>query len=829
MVKKEKTSFILFKELLRTIRQNIKQLISIIAISFLALCLFTGLTSNAYNLKERQDDLYSDTNLADVYVSTTGITDENITSISSLLKDNESLEKRIYTTCNIKGSNAYLIATEDTPTLSKPLIREGEEGFLLMQTFLTANNINIGDTVNVEFTNFIKASFNTSGFNLVLSNCLKENGNNFLVEDSLSLNIKVTGSMYHPEGVQNSSFSETVVATKTNILTDNVFSLISENYDLAKLKSYLSIYDSTTYSPTMSDEELFNKFQTFVDALYTQVLIDTERGDELVEEISSYFINSNATNFILAYKSSTLASYQALEQDVTQAMKLTFVFPFIFFLVSVLVIMTTLSQIILRNRQQIGIMKAIGVTRSRIYFHYISFGVVVCLIGGLLGFFLGPIIIPKVMNIKYVLLWDIPTKRVSYLYPLSILLLCLLILCSVLCTFFLSRSVIREKPVDTLRPVVAKPKKNIGNKNSFYSKHTPLELKMALRNIVKNKTKSIMVFLGMLGCTSLLVCGFGISDTLNYDVDLDYEVNQYIGIQVTPLDTTKSLLLDLEKLENVERAETVTKYPVSVSYTSSKETNITILEDTSSYFKIPYKVDGGITIDKVTSETIGASLNDTIKIFINGHLYERKITHIFSSSTIQGVFDTKENYTGEKFSVTTYNLTLKNNDLADETKTQIQNIDNVKSVMTHADIQKKANDLLQSIVIMTDVVKVFAILLCMVVIYNLTNLNIQERIRDIATLKVLGFHHYEINSTLTFELAIDSFLGSFVGLFVGYPLTILVMAINKTSLFNFIYHINFTSFLIAFVISFVTSIIISLLLNLKTKKINMTESLKSVE
>ena len=130
---------------------------------------------------------------------------------------------------------------------------------------------------------------------------------------------------------------------------------------------------------------------------------------------------------------------------------------------------------------------------------------------------------------------------------------------------------------------------------------------------------------------------------------------------------------------------------------------------------------------------------------------------------------------------------------------------------------------------MTDVVKVFAIALAIIVIYNLASLNINERIRDIATMKVLGFNQIEIAKSLMYESLILATLGAVIGLLIGYPLVVAVMMANRTNLLTFLYHVNFDTYLISFLISVITAIIVDLVLVNRANKIQMIESLKSVE
>lgn len=845
----QSTSLILFKSLMRALKKNIKQLISIVAISFLCICLFAGLTSNAYNLRDRQDSLYAETNLGDGYITTTGLTDADRTAIDGFTGISAK-EERIYLSAVMMSDSVYIISTDDTPTISHPIVTAGEEGFLLMNTFLTAKEVNIGDTVEFSLSNPIKSlipdvkvpDFSDGIQFITISDMFKNNviegKENIVSDDEISLYFTITGTMYHPEGVQNSQFSNSVVSTSNDVLASSILDVLLSNYNetlIKKICNYLA-HDSNPFYfiygyKSLTRDDMVNALSSKMSSMANQVVFKSDDADSVLDQADAYFNSKSedAQNLILAYRSSLLPSYQALEADVDQSLQMTFVFPVLFFLVSLLVIITTLSQMILKSRSEIGVMKAVGVPKIKIYLYFIVYGFVVCFIGGVLGFITGPLIIPQVMGIKYNLLWDLPKVGVHFFYPLSVLMFLALLATAALCSFLLSFSVIREKAADTLRPKVVKPKRRQGNNDSFYSRHTSLEMRMAIRNIFKNKTKSIMVVLGMMGCTALMVSGFGITDTIDHDIQLDYSNNQRIELTVVPLGNVNQVYNDLLEIPNVQRVEKITQTVVTVTGQTSRDVTLNVLEENSSYFKVPYYVDGGVTIDMQTSEKIGVEVGDTVKVVLNGKIYDRTVTNIFQSSTMHGLYDLAKAYDGSSFVATSFNLDLIDESKANDTKAAIELLDNIKVVQTNQDIMDYADNLLSSVDKMTNVIKIFAICLCVVVIYNLTSLNITERKRDIATLKVLGFHYGEINKTLTYELAIDCLVGGLLGCGLGYPLTVLIMIVNRTELLTFIYHVNWYTYLIGFGIAFVTSIVVSLILNLKTRNIPMAESLKSVE
>lgn len=848
MVRNKNLNNVLFKELIRNIKENIKQYISIIAISFLSICLFAGLTSNAYNLENRQNSLYNETNFGDVYVTTTNLTSDDKSTISEF-KNITALEERMYYTANIvidesatynNTKSTYLIAHKEiTPSISKPKIIQGSAGFMIMNTFASTYNVKVNDDIEIEISNYmlqiipsILEKINSQiqvyipDFNITIddlkeiaSTLVKDGKENVLFNDNVKLKFEVSGIMYHPEGVQSSKFSNSVIDTCFDVISDSFFSLIEDNYDFSSLEEYIDKNDIKSY------------ITNGLGYLTNQYVIKTDSPQEVISQVNTYYQSKENNNLIIACKKESLASYQALNQDVSQAMQLTYVFPVIFFLVSILIILTTLSQMIIKSRSQIGILKAIGVPKKSIYVHYILYGVILCFIGGFLGFIVGPLLIPQVMNIKYNMLWDLPSSSPKFFHLMTILVLFLLILLAVICSYAVSYNVIKEKPVDTLRPKAIKTKKRISNKNSIYSKLTSIEFRMAIRNIFKNKVKTIMVILGMVGCTALMVAGFGIMDTLNYDVDLDMSINRNMDIVAVANTFSDDLLNSLNKDEEVLKAEKMTSYPVSLSFSSNFDTTMYVVSTDSNYIQVPYNKENGISIDENSASKINAKLNDELKVIINGVIYNRKVTYIFKSSIFHGIIDTYSYYESlnVKFDPSQYVINLKDGVDINTYAEKLSKTNQYKSVKTLDDYYKDANNLLSSIALMTNVVKTFAILLCIVVIYNLTSLNVAERTRDIATLKVLGFHFHEISKTLTFEIGIDSLIGSAIGTFLGYPLTVLIMMVNKTDLLTFIYHINYQTYLIGFLISFITSLFVSILLNFKAKKINMAESLKSVE
>ena len=606
-----------------------------------------------------------------------------------------------------------------------------------------------------------------------------EDGEDIFSLSDIPLSFTVTGFMYHAEGAANSTFSPTIISLDESCVIDSFYNLLCENYDVETLEKILRIFSLDI--PTL--------LSSFLSEMENQVLVRTSIDPALVlSDIEAVLDDSSYASL-----ARDMSFYTGLHQEVEQAMQLTFVFPVIFFLVSLLIILTTLSQLIIRERKEVGSLKAMGVGRMQIYLHYVLYGALLVLLGALLGFVVGPLFIPNVLGMKYDILWDIPSLPVRFFHPLSIALCLGLVLLSGLCSFFVSFS------------------------------------RMAIRNVFRNKGKSLMVVLGMLGCTALLVCGFGIMDTLDYDIALDYGGNMRMDVTAMPIEADESFKKELSEDDRVARVEDYLSYPATFVGEKTANGNLCLVEDDPLFLNVDVGLDGGLTLDSNTAEQLGLAIGDVLTYSVQGQTYSKRVTVIFQSSFLSGVYDLFSSYPENLFEPDTYYITLKDSANRASYAASLRETGLFLSVMTYDDVMEQADNILSTIATMTDVVKIFAILLSVVVIYNLTALNIAERERAIATMKVLGFCFMEISKALTYELLLDAVVGSLIGLAFGYPMTVLVLSVNKTDLLHFIYHITPWTYLIALAISLVTTVVVSLLLNLKTKKISMSESLKSVE
>lgn len=799
------TRRILLRKTIRSVKGNYKQFISIVAISFLAICLFSGLTANYKLLEKRVNKLYYESNIADVFLFYSEI-DQNDLNFLKTISEIESFEQRTLLTGTTDESNLNIYIANSKNTISIPVVTKGKEGFLISEILANKLSLTIGEELIVEIPNFLRENFDPG----LLDGLTLEGQENILNNNNLYLPIVITGYMMHGEGVENSEFSSAIA-------------YMDDKYLQTTFSDYLATY---------YNDLVVNYFNTNYSELFftNQIIIKTNKVDEVVKTIDAYYYGHTDSHLVLSTKLENLASNLAIQLDISQAKKLTYVFPVIFFFVSILVIATTLSQMIFKERMQIGTLKAIGLTKLQIINHYASYGFLLCLIGSMLGVIIGPLLIPNVMNIKYSLLWEIPSGKLSFFYLEYAWCIGILLLLALVVSFLASRTEVQLLPVESMRPASPKPiKKSVVEKSKLFQKEVHLSGKMAIRNIRRNLTKSFMVIIGVLGCTALLVCGFGIMDTLNYGIHHDYDSLIVRDITVTYHATNKqSNKEELLKIDGVKDVEELIYYPIKISTNHLEDTTITLLEDTSEAFKQPYTGDG-VLLSVDVANNLNVEVGDSVTITLNGQSYKRNVDGIFSASFTTGVFDKLSNYDNVELAVNQCWIQLEKDADSEAVNQQIANLNFVSQSMTYDDTIEYADEILSSIKIMTNVIKIFAILLAVVVIYNLASLNMKERTRDIATMKVLGFNQKEIAKTLILEIMILTFIGAFIGLFFGYPMLVLVMSVNKTKLLNFLYHIYFKTYLISFFISMITALVVNIVLARRTRNIKMVESLKSVE
>lgn len=827
---KTTTTSLLIKMALRTLKESWSQFLALVLIGTIAVTLFTGLLSNAQSFSNQVNSVYSMGKLPDLYVTTETIDDSDKEGISALLSDEDSLDSRFYLTAKNARNSFYLGVTEKTPTLSVPYSISGTESdtdFCYVDSSLSGN-YKLNETISLTIS---LSGYGMDSYFPYLNSFVLEGKTNPLIEGEINISTKVTGHMSHPENITKSSYNNSLV-----LMSDSTFR--------AALKTFLETYYNETGCYIIAT---FLKAQMGLGYLYddttlfakpNQYLIklgENTDTDTLIENIQSYYKSKAENNLLLVAKKEQMPFYITMDSDVKQAQQFTYVFPFVFYLVAILVILTTLRQRILKERNQIGILKALGVKKRDIYLYYFSITFFLIGLAIILGYIIGPILIPAILGNKYNLLYSLPTRQ--YVFPVVSGLLSgfIFLFASLLVTFLTCYKQVREKPTATLRPIVKKIKRHVKTR-SEKQKVSSLSLKMSFRNIFLDKGKALMVIIGVLGCSALLVCGYGIEDTLHYGINYDMETYNGADISLEFKSGMTKAQVDeffLDYDENIESYEPnsskIATYMAENGNQSSN--NLYILAQENGIRQLSFDT-GGVAVSEKMAETLDLKVNETIRITIGSNSYTTTVVKIYKTMVYNGVmiFASHPIFKTEPLTYSGCYITVKEGgDIDALSKKFTADTENIQSSNTQEDWRNHITDILSSVFLMTNAVKIFAILLAIVVLYNLSLMNFKERSRDIATLKVLGFKRSEIALSLLFETLTLTLIGSLVGLFMGYPFLLAVLNTNKVELVQYLFHINLMTYLISFLLTFGVAVLVNLIFIFRIKKVKMVESLKSVE
>ncbi len=567
-------------------------------------------------------------------------------------------------------------------------------------------------------------------------------------------------------------------------------------------------------------------------------IADARQEVEDLEEPDYYVLGRN-----------TNIGYACFESDSDIVNGIANVFPIFFFLVAALVCMTTMNRMVEEQRTQIGVLKALGYGSGKIMSKYLFYSGSAACTGGILGFFAGSIIFPTVIWVAYGMMYKMPGIILVFDYRFAAVSLAVALICSMGTTYLTCKYELEENAASLIRPKAAKSGKCILlERIPFLWKRLKFLHKVSIRNLFRYKKRFFMMVVGISGCTALLTTGFGVRDSIVNIATEQYEEIQTYDVGVTFKESCvgeqrENFIKDGEgSIENVVFAmetsmdlvvnETVKSINL-VSMDETQEMQPCLSLHTVKGEEISYPKAGEAVITNKLSErydlTIGSTISlrdedmNTIQMKVSGICENFVYNYVYISNTTY-----KEQRNEEPEINTAYVNVLKEKDVH-EAAAKISDMDNVTTVNVNEDVKERFSKMMFSLNYVIILVVVSAGLLAFIVLYNLTNINITERIREIATIKVLGFYPGETASYVFRENVILTAIGALVGLVLGKFLHAFVMARIDIDMISFDVKILPVSYLFSFLLTLVFAGIVNGVMYFKLEKINMAESLKSVE
>ena len=545
----------------------------------------------------------------------------------------------------------------------------------------------------------------------------------------------------------------------------------------------------------------------------------------------------------------TNIGYACFDSDASIVEAISNVFPVFFFLVAALICMTTMNRMVEEQRTQIGVLKALGYGNATIMAKFMFYAGSAAVVGALAGLAGGTWLFPKTIWEGYGIMYNM--GEITYLFNgwLAFFSVLAAILCSVGAAFFSCRYELYSVPANLIRPKAPKNGKRIFlERVTFIWKRLKFLHKVSVRNLVRYKKRFFMMILGISGCTALLVAGFGIKDSVTNVADQQYDEVQIYDIGMTfddPITETDMTAL-AEQAEGIF-AKTAYRYEESVDIDfggKMKSLYMVIpenVEDMADFISlhteqgeaISYPAEGEAVITAKVAENLGIKVGDEVVLRDNDMNSIRvKITALCENFVYNYIYINKETYRAqigtEPEYRSAYAIVTEGTDIH-AAAALVSDRDNVLSVSVVQDMRDRISTMMQSMNYIVALIILCAGCLAFIVLYNLTNINITERIREIATIKVLGFYAKETADYVFRENLMLTGFGALIGLLLGKWLHWFIMYNVNIDMISFRTYVSPLGYGLSFLLTFAFAMFVNGIMFFKLEKINMAESLKSIE
>ena len=548
------------------------------------------------------------------------------------------------------------------------------------------------------------------------------------------------------------------------------------------------------------------------------------------------------------------AGYSSFDSNSSIVSNIAKIFPVFFFLIAALVCMTTMTRMVDEQRTQIGILKALGYSNAAIVGKYMFYSGSAAFLGAVVGYFVGIKVFPMAIWNAYTMMYDF-TDKVEYVIDpkLRLISLAVALLCSMGATWVSIAADFKVAPSDLIRPktppagkrILLERIKPLWNRISFL-------YKVSIRNIFRDKKRFLMMVIGVSGCAALLIAGMGIRTTISRVADHQYnEISLYDFTVMFSKDMNENrrgdFMKDMEeaglKDENVKFMHQGEMTLTTGQKSSMDITCVSVSEDNFSRFvnlhdkngELAFPGQGEAIIVSKLQHDYDINVGDTITLRKDYREMKLKVAGVADNYVYDTIYMSNETYEqgmGKKGDIKAAYVKLGDGATEDEIRsaaTIAANYENTAAVQVNADVKDNVSKMMKSLDAVVYVVILSAALLAFIVLYNLTNINITERIREIATIKVLGFRGLEVSQYVFRENLFLTAIAAVVGIPMGKWLLKFVIDNIVVKMIYFEPRLTNTDIILSVVLTFVFAFFVNLVMIKRLANISMTESLKSVE
>lgn len=784
--------FYLIKKMFRDIWNMKAQFIAVLLMSFFAVFMYVGMEGVWYGMLDYADELFEDTSTADAWVSGYTMDSEDVRLVKKI-KHIESVQATNTITGEMRYNKKYaqiLLMASDINELSRPILTDGEEyiptgdGIWLYKAFAEEHNLDIGDTIKLEYG-----------------------------DHTLSLN--VCGLVLSPEYLSYTGSATTI--TPDHLQYGYGFISLSNMEQLTGVENTFNQLKIVYAEQWDTDKE---EYEPLDDKKIEKVRMDMEQT--LGNKYMGYADRSD------------FKGVSSFTDKFIQVRSMTILFAALLALLAMLTMQTTMRRMIEIQRIQIGTLKAIGYKDLQIRLHFLFYGFGVSLIGGILGLVLAPFTISEILLELQKEFYSSPKWVIRNSWVSFALLLIVVLICSVT-ALLASKKGTKGMPAITMRDEPPKTKKSLMLEHfARLWESLSYEWRWTLRAAARNKTRTIMGIIGIVGSVTLLIDSFGLYDSLRYAnrniYGTQYDYGARITLKASASQDDKDSLLDLTHGD----AQWMQESSIDIRTSQSRANSVLQIYNVGYFYHFENSdgqrtclPDDGVAISRMLADDLGIQKNDFVQFRMAGQkkYMTALVKEIITPATPQAIYMTAD-FWNELSGDFTPNILLVNDD---EIVDDVIGYTYVSDAISLKEQLEQADDVLGSILMIIMLLIVGALLLSIIILYNLGVLSFTERSREYATLKVLGYRDKEIKAFIRYDNLLQLFIGLILGIPAGYAFLNIHIGMASTSYFEYTVHMNLLFIIAALLVISITTFIISAVVSRKALKLNMVEALKSVE
>lgn len=687
------------------------------------------------------------------------------------------------------------------------------------------------------------------------------------LEQLISNNIEVTKNRMLLEGVNNNikmltDKKEELISKRKEVSKaidkiNNAKKMLEDADDLLTLKEKeLSKNETTFKQAKKSTINSLNQAKRKLDDAYKKIVSNSKKIEISKKEAKAKFEDAeiqikNAKRKVEDLKKPTWyildrnsnPGFYQYDQDTERIKNVGKLFPLVFFVVAILICLTSMTRMVEEERGQIGTLKALGYDNVQIASKYVIYALLATIIGSIIGVLIGFRILPSIIFNMYSMMYNVGKIIIEFNWYYALTGTLIAIFCTVAATLFACYRELKESPASLMRPKSPKAGKRvllerigfIWNKLSFTRKVT-------VRNVFRYKKRFLMTIIGIAGCTGLIIAGFGLRDCITSIVSGQYEkvFNYQVEVTFKPdvtLDEKNSEVERIKKINKVKDTLIANKESVEIE---NKDTNqsIQLIVPFSSpdgfitlknrVSKEKYTLNDNIIVSEKLSKLLDLKKGDKLKLKTDKE-YTATIGGITENYFLHYIYMDKDLYDSSFYNT----LFIKTDDLTEEEEkvlaTEIKKNDTISNISFTSSTRNVFDSTMKNFGLVAIVLIVSAGLLAFVVLYNLANVNISERIRELATIKVLGFYDREVYNYVGRETTILTGIGMFFGILIGKALTVFILKTCELDQIMFGTTIKIQSYIYSLLLTVVFTLLVNITTYFALKKVDMIESLKSIE